>query len=75
MIVKAKAFKEWVRELLTGMQISNTLIGVILEVDIPNMVKRAEQEISPLYPVPIYLDTQVLIQLYRTLGGFKHGNI
>lgn len=75
MIVKAKAFKEWVRELLTGMQISNTLIGVILEVDIPNMVKRAEQEISPLYPVPIYLDTQVLTQLYKTLGGFKHGNI
>lgn len=75
MIVKAKAFKEWVRQLLAGMQISNTLIGIIQEVDIPRMVKRAEQEISPFYPVPIYLDTQVLTQLYKTLGGFNHGNL
>ena len=69
-VVKAKAFKEWLNLHLTTMRISNTLQGIIRKEDIPSMVKRAQQEVSPLYPVPIYLHAQVLTHLYETLGGF-----
>ena len=69
-VVKAKAFKEWLNLHLTTMRISNTLQGIIRKEDIPSMVKRAHQEVSPFYPVPIYLHSQVLTHLYETLGGF-----
>lgn len=69
-VVKAKAFKEWLNHHLSSMHITNTFIGTIQEEDIPHMVKRAEQEVSPFYPVPVYLERSVLTQLYKTLGGF-----
>jgi hypothetical protein len=43
---------------------------MIKKEDIPLMVKRAQQEVSPFYPVPIYLHEQILTHLYETLGGF-----
>jgi alcohol dehydrogenase class IV len=69
-VVKAKAFKEWLNLHLSSMRITNTLQGIIRKEDIPSMVKRAQQEVSPFYPVPIYLHSQVLTHLYETLGGF-----
>jgi alcohol dehydrogenase len=69
-IVKAKAFKEWLNHHLTAMDITNSLKGVIQKEDIPLMVKRAQQEVSPFYPVPVYLHGQILTHLYQTLGGF-----
>jgi alcohol dehydrogenase len=69
-VVKAKAFKEWLNHHLSAMHITNTLQGIIIKEDIPLMVKRAQQEISPFYPVPIYFHTQILTHLYITLGGF-----
>jgi alcohol dehydrogenase class IV len=69
-VVKAKAFKEWLNLHLSSMRITNTLQGIIRKEDIPWMVKRAQQEVSPFYPVPIYLHSQVLTHLYETLGGF-----
>jgi alcohol dehydrogenase len=69
-VVKAKAFKEWLNHHLTAMDITNSLKGVILKEDIPLMVKRAQQEVSPFYPVPVYLRGQILTHLYQTLGGF-----
>jgi alcohol dehydrogenase class IV len=69
-VVKAKAFKEWLNHHLTAMHITNTLPGMIKKEDIPLMVKRAQQEVSPFYPVPIYLHEQILTHLYETLGGF-----
>jgi alcohol dehydrogenase class IV len=69
-VVKAKAFKEWLNHHLTAMHITNTLPGMIKKEDIPLMVKRAQQEVSPFYPVPIYLHEQTLTHLYKTLGGF-----
>ena len=69
-VVKAKAFKEWLNHHLTAMHITNTLPGMIKKEDIPLMVKRAQQEVSPFYPVPIYLHEQILTHLYKTLGGF-----
>jgi alcohol dehydrogenase len=69
-VVKAKAFKEWLNHHLFAMHITNTLPGIIKKEDIPMMVKRAQQEISPFYPVPMYLHGQVLTHLYQTLGGF-----
>lgn len=69
-VVKAKAFKEWLHVHLTTLNITNTLQGIIKKEDIPFMVKRAQQEVSPFYPVPIYLHGEVLTYLYKTLGGF-----
>jgi alcohol dehydrogenase class IV len=69
-VVKAKALKEWLNHHLTSMHITNILPGIIKKEDIPLMVKRAQQEISPFYPVPMYLHGQVLTHLYQTLGGF-----
>jgi alcohol dehydrogenase class IV len=69
-VVKAKAMKEWLNHHLTSMHITNILPGIIKKEDIPLMVKRAQQEISPFYPVPMYLHGQVLTHLYQTLGGF-----
>jgi hypothetical protein len=69
-VVKAKAFKEWLNHHLTAMNITNTLPGMIKKDDIRLMVRRAQQEVSPFYPVPIYLHEQILTHLYETLGGF-----
>jgi alcohol dehydrogenase len=69
-VVKAKAFKEWLNHHLSSLRITNTLQGIIQQEDIPLMVRRAQQEVSPFYPVPIYLHGQVLSHLYQTLGGF-----
>ena len=69
-VVKAKALKEWLNHHLSAMHITNILPGIIKKEDIPLMVKRAQQEISPFYPVPIYLHGQIITHLYQTLGGF-----
>ncbi len=68
-LVKAKAFKEWVQSYLKQLKIENTLVGVIQKDDIPHMIQRVKEEVIPLYPVPTYLTTQVLQQIYVTLGG------
>ncbi len=69
-VVKAKAFKEWILFHLKSLGIDNTLVGVIKREDIPMMIQRVKQEVIPLYPVPSYLSTQVLNQIYLTLGGY-----
>ncbi len=69
-VVKAKAFKEWILFHLKSLGIDNTLVGVIKREDIPMMIQRVKQEVIPLYPVPTYLSTQVLNQIYLTLGGY-----
>lgn len=69
-VVKAKAFKEWILLHLKSLGIDNTLIGIIKREDIPLMIQRVKQEVIPLYPVPTYLSTQVLHQIYLTLGGY-----
>ncbi len=69
-VVKAKAFKEWILLHLKSLGIDNTLVGVIKREDIPMMIQRVKQEVIPLYPVPTYLSTQVLNQIYLTLGGY-----
>lgn len=68
-VVKAKAFKEWILFHLKSLQIQNNLFGVIQREDIPNMVKRVKQEVIPFYPVPTYLSSQVLKNIYVTIGG------
>ncbi len=68
-VVKAKAFKEWILFHLKSLKIENTLIGIIQKEDIPMMMKRVKQEVIPLYPVPVYLSSQVLNHIYLTLGG------
>ena len=68
-VVKAKAFKEWINVLLKSLKIENTLPGLIQRDDIPKMIKRVKEEVIPLYPVPMYLASKVLHQIYETLGG------
>ena len=69
-ILKAKAFKEWILQHTTALEIKNTFPGILKEDDIGLMIERAEQEIFPLYPVPTYLSKQDLKAIYKTLGGF-----
>jgi len=69
-ILKAKAFKEWILQHTTALEIKNAFPGILKEDDIGLMIERAEQEIFPLYPVPTYLSKQDLKAIYKTLGGF-----
>ncbi len=68
-VVKAKAFKEWILLHLKSLKIENTLMGVIQKEDIPLMIKRVKEEVIPLYPVPVYLSSDVIKHIYVTLGG------
>ena len=70
-ILKAKAFKEWIHRHLTALEIKNTIPGILKEEDIQLMIERAEQEIYPLYPVPTYLTSKELKGIYKTIGGFS----
>lgn len=70
MIVKAKAFKEWIHLHLKTFNIPATLSGVIQQEDIPLMIKRVNQEVIPFYPVPTYLSNEQLTKIYHILGGF-----
>jgi alcohol dehydrogenase len=69
-MVKAKAFKEWLQTLLNDLSIPSNILNVIQKEDIPLMIKRVNQEVIPLYPVPAYLSKEKLIALYETIGGF-----
>jgi alcohol dehydrogenase len=68
-LVKAKAFKEWLVQLLTALGIPKTLPNIIQKEDIPLMVQRVHQEVMPFYPVPTFLSSEVITALYQTIGG------
>jgi alcohol dehydrogenase class IV len=68
-VVKAKAFKEWLATLLTGLDIPKTMPNLIQTADIPLMIQRVIHEVIPLYPVPTYLSKQTLNDIYQTIGG------
>jgi alcohol dehydrogenase len=74
-IVKAKAFKEWLFTLRKALNIPHHLTNVIQPADIPAMIVRVNQEIFPFYPVPVYLSNQTLAMLYQTIGGFHHEHL
>lgn len=60
----AQAFIDWVQQMNDRMQIPRT-IDAIREEDIPTMVKYAEAEGNPLYPVPVLWDKEELTKIYR----------
>ena len=59
----ANRFIDWVQQMNDSMQIPRKLEG-IREEDIPCMAARADKEANPLYPVPILMDKNELMQFY-----------
>ena len=59
----ANRFIDWVQEMNDSMQIPRKLEGIRDE-DIPCMAARADKEANPLYPVPILMDKNELMQFY-----------
>ncbi|MFZ9782418.1 MAG: alcohol dehydrogenase, partial [Bacilli bacterium] len=70
LIVKAKAFKEWIHLHLKTFNIPYNFSSMIQRQDIPFMIQRVKKEVIPFYPVPTYLSTQQLTNIYRIIGGF-----
>lgn len=60
----AKAFIDWVQQMNDRMQIPRT-IDAIREEDIPAMVKYADAEGNPLYPVPVLWGKEELAHIYH----------
>lgn len=67
----AEDFIDWVQQMNDRMQIPRT-IDAIREEDIPTMVRYAEAEGNPLYPVPVLWDKEELTKIYRIC---KCGNL
>jgi len=64
--IKAKTFIEAIKKLNSEMGIPQKIKG-IQESDIPLMVKRANQESNPLYPVPKILNKADFTNLYNMI--------
>lgn len=67
----ALSFIDWVQQMNDRMQIPRT-IDAIREEDIPTMVKYADAEGNPLYPVPVLWGKEELTKIYRIC---KCGNV
>lgn len=66
----ANRFIDWIQKMNDSMDIPR-IIKEIKEEDIPEMVRHADAEANPLYPVPVLMDRKELERLY-VLG--KNGN-
>ncbi|MDD3842326.1 MAG: iron-containing alcohol dehydrogenase [Candidatus Izemoplasmatales bacterium] len=64
---KASKFIASIRNLNASMEIPEQLKGIIKEVDIPLMAKRAFSEANPLYPVPKIMDINDFITIYHLI--------
>jgi hypothetical protein len=51
------------------MGIPSTLKDTIKEDDIPLMVKRADEEGNPLYPVPKLMDNEDFVRIFNRIRG------
>ena len=65
---KAVLFIEAIEEMNVKMDIPNKIEGIVNE-DIPLMIKRAQAETIPLYPVPKILKDKELFYLYEVIQG------
>lgn len=64
---KAKNFIQEIRNMNERMGIPSKLKDTIKEEDIPVIIKRADQEANPLYPVPKLLDNQDFVDILREI--------
>lgn len=64
----ALRFIDWVEKMNRQMQIPSTIEG-IREEDIPTMVRYAEAEGNPLYPVPVLWGKEELTEIYYKVKG------
>lgn len=65
---KAELFIEAIEEMNAKMDIPTKIEGILKE-DIPLMIKRAQAETIPLYPVPKILKDKELFYLYEVVQG------
>jgi len=65
--VKAEKFITSIRALNTSLGIPAKLSGIIKEEDLPLMVKRAQAEGNPLYPVPRIMDSTEMLEIFRMI--------
>ncbi len=65
---KAVLFIEAIEEMNVKMDIPNKIEGIVNK-DIPLMIKRAQTETIPLYPVPKILKDKELFYLYEVIQG------
>lgn len=63
---KARRFIEWVKDLNRKMGIPVKVKG-IEDQDIPLMAKRAQREAHPLYPVPKFMSTAEMTNIYHQI--------
>ena len=64
---KAKALIEMIYKLNQDMNIPTNFKDIILDEDIPTMVKRAMKEANPLYPVPEIWGEDKFIKIFKRL--------
>ena len=64
---KAKAFISEIKAMNERLGIPSKLKDTIKEEDIPLIVKRADQEANPLYPVPKLLDKEEFVEILREI--------
>jgi len=65
--VVAKKFIQAIRDLNKSMDIPEYIGSVIKDEDIPTMIKRAQAEANPLYPVPKIMDEEEMYKMYKLL--------
>lgn len=65
--VKAKTIIDNIYKLNEKMNIPTNFKGIILDEDIPTMVKRAMKEANPLYPVPEIWGEEKFIKIFKRL--------
>lgn len=64
---KAKAFIQEIKKMNSRMGIPSTIKGTIKDEDILLMVKRADEEGNPLYPVPRLMDKDEFIEIIESI--------
>lgn len=72
---KANKFIQMIEDLNKSMNIPNRIDGIIKEEDIPLMIKRADKEANPLYPVPrlfSYKDFEFIYNFIKWCGFIFH---
>lgn len=66
----ARLFINWVWQINKALDIP-VYIDQIREDDIPAMVRHADRECNPLYPVPVLMDASALETMFRQVGGMN----
>lgn len=64
---KAEAFIKEIRSMNERMGIPSTIKDTIKDEDIPLMVKRADSEGNPLYPVPKLMDKEEFVEIIKII--------